>query len=147
MDDRELMIDWYWIMNVVSSDAAIECLQTAVDLLIETAKYARAGTVLQWMAEIYEENNDMKMAGETYAQVKWGGTVLQWMAEIYEENNDMKMAGETSAQVKWGGTVLQWMAEIYEENNDVKMAGETYAQVRGDGETVLKAVANDWTDE
>ena len=106
MDDRELIIDWYWIINVVSSDAAIECLQTAVDLLIETAKYARAGTVLQWMAEIYEENNDMKMAGETYAQVRGDWTVLQWMAEIYEENNDMKMAGETYALVRADGTVL-----------------------------------------
>ena len=40
-----------------------------MDLLIDTAKYARAGTVLQWMAEIYEEIQDYKMAGETYAQV------------------------------------------------------------------------------
>jgi len=39
-----------------------------VELLIDTAKYARAGTVLQWMAEIYEDNQDYKMAGETYAQ-------------------------------------------------------------------------------
>merc|ERR1712168_1242974 len=47
---------------------AIKCLQIAVELLIDTAKYARAGTVLQWMAEIYEDNQDFKMAGETYAQ-------------------------------------------------------------------------------
>ena len=40
-----------------------------MDLLIDTGKYARAGTVLQWMAEIYEEIKDFKMAGETYAQV------------------------------------------------------------------------------
>ena len=51
------------------SDEAIKCLQIAVELLIDTAKYARAGTVLQWMAEIYEDNQDFKMAGETYAQV------------------------------------------------------------------------------
>merc|ERR1712136_204868 len=127
----------------VSPDDAVTCLQTAADLMIDTGKYARAGTIFQWMAEIYEDNGNWKLAGEAFAEAAdhfrsegvRNGTAAKCLLktadyvaldgeyrraiEIYEE------IGFTRADhhlLKWGAKDIYFKAALLHLCSDVVMA-------------------------